>query len=475
MSEIEVIALAILGLAICIANWRSGIFVCLIAGFLLDPIRKIVPGEPVYLTGLVGIFLLVTVASAMARGIRLSFRPIHQWNRAIRLPMRIFFILVIVESGITLFKTRSLVLSTIGLIAYFAPLPAVILGYTFARTEKEVLSFLKLYLVCALLMVSGIYLSLVGYSWKLLTSVGEGLVAFAPTGEQITLLPGFLRAPEVAAWHAATAICVLFTLFLVAKGQKTIKWFAAPIVPFLLMGLIFTGRRKFLVEIALFVCLYLTLLSVFNTSAVKSAAILFAGVALTIAAYSFLLSGDTTSRLLPYYGRAASIQEEGPSRLLGMTVDSFTWVIQQNGVLGAGAGLGSQGAQYFGGGSQVVGQAAEGGFGKVLAELGIPGLVLLCWMGIGLARYCWAIVVSARGRSPLISRLSFALIALVVANGVVFSIAHQAFGDPFILINLGFLTGFMFAVPKMSERAAPVRRREGVLPAQQVLQYSANR
>jgi hypothetical protein len=141
-------------------------------------------------------------------------------------------------------------------------------------------------------------------------------------------------------------------------------------------------------------------------------------------------------------------------------MDSFTYVIQQNGLLGAGAGLGSQGAQHFGGGSDVVGLAAEGGLGKVLAELGVLGVLLLCWLGIGLLRYSWAIVDFARRKDPQASKLAFGLISLVVANGVVFAIAHQAFGDPFILIVLGFMVGFLLAVPRILDRAgAPLREQ----------------
>jgi hypothetical protein len=460
MSEAEVIALAVLGLTICLANWRAGVFVCLISGFLLDPIRKIVPGEPVYLTALVGVFLLATAIKATLRGIRFSFRPIHQWNKALRLPMQLFFALVIVETAITFSKTGSPVLTIIGLIAYLAPLPAVILGYNFARTEQDALKFLKVYAALTVLLLSGIYLSLAGYDWKILTSVGEGLVAFSPTGEQMTLLSGFFRAPEVAAWHAATAICAMVLLFIMIKGQKLIKWGAAMMVPFLLAALVLTGRRKFLVEIGLFGCLYVTSLTIFHTSAIKSALVLASGIVLTFAAYSYVTPEETAGRILPYYGRAMTVHEEGSGRLFGMTMDSFTYVIQQNGLLGAGAGLGSQGAQHFGGGSDVVGLAAEGGLGKVLAELGVLGVLLLCWLGIGLLRYSWAIVDFARRKDPQASKLAFGLISLVVANGVVFAIAHQAFGDPFILIVLGFMVGFLLAVPRILDRAGALLREQ---------------
>ena len=42
---------------------------------------------------------------------------------------------------------------------------------------------------------------------------------------------------------------------------------------------------------------------------------------------------------------------------------------------------------------------------------------------------------------------------MLVANAFVFVTAHQIFGDPFVLSLLGFLIGFVMAVPRM----VPVR------------------
>jgi len=375
--------------------------------------------------------------------------------------MRLFLILVIVESGITLARTGSLVLPAIGLIAYFSPLPAILLGYNYVRTRQDAANFLKLYVVLTLVMISGIYLSLAGYDWKILSQVGEGLYAFAPTGEQLNLLSGFFRAPEVAAWHAATSICALILLFMVIKGQKSIKWVASMMLPFLVVALVFTGRRKFVVEIALFAVLYVSLLTVFQTSAIKSVLVLVAGIFLTVGAYTYLIPPEATDRAAPYYGRTTTVQGEGSSRLMEFTVEAFEYVVAQNGVFGVGAGMGSQGSQYYGGGGTVVGGNAEGGVGKVLAELGVPGFLLLSWLAIGLARYSWSIVAFTRGKDPLISRLAFGLISLAVVNVFVFAAGGQAFGDPFILIVLGFMLGFLFAVPKMLGAGNEARQRLG--------------
>jgi hypothetical protein len=102
-----------------------------------------------------------------------------------------------------------------------------------------------------------------------------------------------------------------------------------------------------------------------------------------------------------------------------------------------------------------VGGAAEGGLGKVLAELGVPGLILLLWMAVAMARYLWSIGTVLRDDDPVLSKLAFGLLAFLVTNGFVYAIAHQVFGDPFILIILGFFLGFVMAMPKMVRRATP--------------------
>jgi hypothetical protein len=40
--------------------------------------------------------------------------------------------------------------------------------------------------------------------------------------------------------------------------------------------------------------------------------------------------------------------------------------------------------------------------------------------------------------------------AFLSANGAVFLTAHQVFGDPFVLIVLGWLAGLLLAVPRVA-------------------------
>ena len=64
-------------------------------------------------------------------------------------------------------------------------------------------------------------------------------------------------------------------------------------------------------------------------------------------------------------------------------------------------------------------------------------------------------------RSARLARLSYGIFALLVANGAVFSVATQVFGDVFVLLVLGLNLGFLLAMPVLAEHeAAGVRRGE---------------
>jgi hypothetical protein len=457
MTELEIVTFLGLAVAVCLLEWRVGFFVCLAMGFLQDPIRKMIPEAPVYFTVLIGVFVAATMAGAYARGVRLNFRPIHQWNPVLKLPLTLFITLVLFSSMVTLASTSSFLLAGIGLLAYLTPLPAILLGYFFSRNEQDIIRVLKVYLVVSSLMTLGVYLSYLGYDWDILRSVGEGLIAYSPSGEQLVLFAGFLRSPEIAAWHAATSICMLILLSLVIKRQIALTSFAGFLILFFVGGLLLTGRRKFLAEIFLFISLYGLLATRFRKGLGKHAFILLFGLAIAFVGYFYFSPDQFKAGFDSYYERGATVQEDGTARVFLMTVDSFQWVIERNGFLGSGAGTGSQGAQHFGGGSELVGLAAEGGFAKVLAELGVPGLLLLIWLLISMGRYLWSIIVHVKEENPVRAKLTYGLVTFLIANVLVYVIAHQVFGDLFVLVILGFFLGFILAIPRMQEGAQATR------------------
>jgi hypothetical protein len=71
----------------------------------------------------------------------------------------------------------------------------------------------------------------------------------------------------------------------------------------------------------------------------------------------------------------------------------------------------------------------------------------MAWISVLVSRHFWRIMKAATEVSPQIARLSYGLVSFIVANAAAFSVATQAFGDVFILLILGWVVGFLFAIP----------------------------
>ena len=103
-------------------------------------------------------------------------------------------------------------------------------------------------------------------------------------------------------------------------------------------------------------------------------------------------TGDESVSYDVYVGRAKTVFEDIPARVVELGIAPVKWAYDSFGFFGAGLGVGTQGTQYFGGGGQ---GAAEGGLGKVTLELGIPGLFAITWLAISILRHLWQIMRAA--------------------------------------------------------------------------------
>jgi hypothetical protein len=458
MTEFAVFTLLFFGILMCLADWRKGIFLCIIIGFLQDPIRKIMPGEPLYITAMIVLFAFATLIGAKMRFRTFNFRMLHEMKGFIRKPLNIFVILVLIQSVMAFLKIRSFTIAGIGMLAYLSPIPILLLGFYFVRNTDDIFRIMKFYISISILMSAGIYLSYLGYDWDILRAVGTELYVYPASGGIIKLHPGFLRSSEVAAWHAGASICFIFVLFVTAKGQSPFKWLSIPLTIYFLLAVILAGRRKIIAELILFISLYGFLLLLFRRGAMKLAIF-----TLTIGLLFAYLGGtyiirDADSDLLKYFERPKGIVEASVERLEMMTIGTMKWAVSSNGFFGSGAGTASQGAQYFGGGSQLVGYSSEGGLGKILAELGVPGLMIFFWLLFAFARYLKWILDETTRRDLLETRLIYGLVSFLIVSAVVFVTAHQVFGDIFVLFVLSLMMGFVFGMQKIytiSEKKSP--------------------
>jgi hypothetical protein len=452
------------------AQWRLALLLCLATALLQDPLRKLTPGQPVLFVVFVGLVFGAACLGAMARGIRFNPNILFKRFPRLSMPLALLLALIMVQAVNSYLRLENLWVPLLGLLTYVLPLFSIIFAYqlVFRQGEFRIDQFMKWYIVCISLALPTIYLEFSGYDWPVLGQVGDKLIMYdQTTGAILTSFTGLFRASEISAWHAMTAAC--FVVLMTSLKRKTFtRLLTGVIVVVLLLGLgTLTGRRKLIIEFGVFVSTYLILFLVLEKR-VGNLAI----VAVTTAAlggYLFLASElrepvrtdyVELANYSSYIDRTQSVFADAPSRFVELGLAPVMWAYDSYGLLGAGLGVGTQGAQHFGGGGE---GAAEGGLGKLALELGIPGLFLMGWVAILVFRHLWRIMRAASRHSLRIGRLSFGLFSFLVANVAGFSVATQAYGDLFILLILSWTLGVLFAVPVLVERE--VRARE--VPARQ--------
>jgi hypothetical protein len=164
-----------------------------------------------------------------------------------------------------------------------------------------------------------------------------------------------------------------------------------------------------------------------------------------------------------YYAYAASIASDAPRRLQEGTFSAVWWTLVQSGALGAGIGSASQGMQHLGGG--VAQGWQESGVSKLVAELGLLGLVCGLLAAVQLVRAG----LRALRLSPADSRdhaLVLGLAGMAVANAASFGVSHQVYGDLLVMTLSAFLVGVLLSAPRWclppARPGAPPGARHGL-------------
>jgi hypothetical protein len=448
MIQTLTIILVFLGVGLALQRWRWGVFVFVVAGFLQDPIRKLFPNQPPYFVLFAALFFFVTYISLFARGIPLRLSSISARDGALRTAWQTFMLLAALQCAHTLVGYGNLALFGLGLAAYFAPVAAALLGQRFPRNERDMTRFLTFYVVLAVPFSLTVYLShWFGSSWDILkdvgTFVGQQMVMYE-AGVVLPSNPGVFRVGEIAAWHAATA-CVLLTVVATLRPSTLFRALVGVVIILLVGAIVLTGRRKALVLLTMFFGVYWFLLAYYWRGAMKVAVV---ALTLGIAATAVLVYMPEAFQSA-YWERSATVFGEISERAM-TALGLLQSAIRKFGFLGAGAGVSAQGSQYFGGGSALVSGSAEAGIGKLVVELGVPGLLVISWLGLMLARHFHRVFRRVSRRYRSLNVLMAGLSAFLVANAATFAVAAQIYGDVFIFLLLGLVLGFLFATERMA-------------------------
>lgn len=480
------IAFLLLFLAALLAfvNWRQGLALCAMTAILQDPLRKLTPGEPVYFVVLVGVVFAAAWLGALMARVPLMPRSINGWRQHVGTPFTLFVILALAQAVHSFARFGNPMMTALGLLFYFSPFPAMVFGYQFAvrRGVAGISRWMWLYVLVASLSLSGVYLEYSGIDWRTLGEVGVGLAIY-DVNTVLKAYSGFYRSSEIAAWHAATIACFLLMLLL-GRRISIPRLIPAGILVLFLVGVgMLTGRRKMLVEVAIFISVYFMLIAWFQRGAWKLAvlaafAALFSYVGVIgmvdpdVGERSFSSHGlrvDPRDTYRAYTLRGRSVIADIPDRFAGLGLQPVSWAVNSFGVFGAGLGTGSQGLQNFSGSNLPSRGAAEGGLGKLTMELGVPGLFVVGWLFVAFTRFIWRSLAFLSKTSPHHARLGYGLVAFLTANVAAFSVATQAYGDLFILLCLGWALGMLLALPVLVQQqklgAEPARQAWAPRPA----------
>jgi hypothetical protein len=439
---------------VALVDWRRGFILACVVGVLQDPVRKLVPGQPVFLTfSIVGVYLLIIFA--VQRKMQRSLRDFSRRFPAVwgAFGVLLLFLFIGAVNGIMTFGLEYWKAPLLSLFVYLAPLPAVLIGYIYLDNEERLYRFFRFYAVLTSVALIGSVLEYYRVNSPALGMVHQvgDYIRYLP-GIQIRMLSGFYRAPDIMAWHAATLTSISLGLLLRA-GITVRAWPWMLGIGWGFYNCMISGRRKAVYYVVAFVLVFLFR----YVKRLKAAEIGAFVIALGVGAFVIhhIASNEESS---VYTTAAVTSSDELGGRLEGGVIET----IRQAGIMGAGLGVATQGVQH------VLGTEAgvswqEGGLGKLAVELGVPGLMaaaLLVFLVIqsllrisGLPDQQW---------SAQVGRIT--LFALILANIASFMASAQTYSDPVVTILSCFFVGCLFATVTLDERAVaaemqqPVRR-----------------
>ncbi|MCS5698240.1 hypothetical protein NZK32_04185 [Cyanobium sp. FGCU-52] len=445
---------AILLINLLDGDWRTGLIVTLMIGFLQDPLRKIIPNQPSQLNGLVLIgFVLCTVVLIERKGkfdLRTMFWTVSQMDDWVS----IYFTLIALQAVNSFGRFSDPVLTGIGIAFYVAPALGMWVGFQVGMNTALLRRFLNVYLIGSAIFAISVFLSFRGFVHPLLKEVGEGLLITFRHGFSAQGASGLWRTSEIASWHLAAASCIAATVGAASRKPGTQTGLLLLSMGFALLTIL-TGRRKALVLVLTFAAIFLLLLFRRSDAAFKDRLVsnLLGTTGVAYVLFTLVIVGALGGNFGEFLNRTFTTSDDLGERVSGQGLGAILRAIEVSQFFGFGVGAGAQAGNVqvtANRGITSLGFVSEGGGGRVIVELGIPGLIvilILLWFfalvfyrNFGLLRYL-----------PYeTSVLVLGLACFGIANIPSFITAGQLYGDPFVLIMMSICLGSFLAVPVLA-------------------------
>jgi hypothetical protein len=447
-------------------NWRAGILVFLTWMLFEDLVRK-------YMGNNMAIYF---VKDALAAACCLSFYNARGRERRLSpepgfvLPFFLFFFWVVLEALNP--NSPSVWYGLMGLALYFAFVPLFFLGYALLRNEADLRRFLLLNLIIAGL-IAGLGAAQ-GISGKTLLSPANlapdirelgTLGRTAPITHEKFIRPTsvFVSDGRFAAFMSLAWLLGFGTAAFLFIRRLPGKAWVLLIMGIVMVAILLSGSRSTLIQLFISVCAvglgYLPEIRVrireggrLVTSIAAIAVLALCSVVILVVAYPEALNARLAfyDQTLSPTSSASELNYRAWEYPTNEFLKAFT---RPNWLLGNGTGTCSLGGQYVTRilGASSVGLGVESGYGNLMLELGVPGLLLwVFWTG-ALMLSEWRLLRRLRGTALypvalVIVWFSFVLLFPGMASGLT---GYQNF-----VINAYFwiLLGILFSLPAISGR-----------------------
>jgi hypothetical protein len=425
---------------IAFANWRIGVVLWMIVAVLQDPIRKVTPGTPVYLTVA---FLPVYVATFAS--LLLSQNVLKSFAKEFSALSGLFRLLVVMLIASAMYgyavTHKSMMASLIGIGSYAGGIPAIYCGYALLKKDYRILDLLMIGFVgLTAIMLIGVPLEYAGFKFS-----RPWLGTIAMTGKNyrwfnsydyVQMISGFHRSPEIMGWHAMAMVICSFYLYL-RRPSYAVIWTA--LATWGAYGIFLSGRRKMLLMLFVFVGTFLVFSTLRNRKRILKAVVL----TLLVLIPGILFGVDDL-----YQMTLSSGLDTAGSKTAEKVMQGPLWLMGIVGPFGFGVGSLAQGSQHFVQLSNI--PLVEGGMEKVMVEVGILGLLLVLFIALQMMILGRQSLKIGQRFLPQAVGPAFCF-SYVAANFSAFLIAFQFLGDPFIGTFLGLFIGMLLSTGRLAQ------------------------
>jgi hypothetical protein len=449
-----IVAIAVI--ALCLWRWDFGLYSIVVWDVIRDPVRKLLPGEILPVSGLGGVLWLSVLAGYfISKRSASKSLAVFQLPRTLIWNFRLLGLYLVLGTAVGSVRFVPLNVLLLGMASALAPVPGFFVGRALASSGPLVYRLLALSCLLNSVAISSAFLDLAGMRTSILGGIQMEWYRMRE-GYSIPLPSGIFRSPDVLGVHVAHAFafaCILSGItqlrLLRRLWQLLLIW--AGVV------LVFAARRKMVGFCGVFLCSYIALHCAICRT--RRSTLVISGWQSWL-----LIIGPlgVASALVVYFGFeqlvfAATTLTELPQRASVSITASLT-TIEQSGFWGQGLGFVTQGRSHVD--SSVTTGWQEDGLSRFVMEAGVLGGILaissLLVFFVGtlakLKQHCTPQHFEDAPHWRVLNKGFFSLLLANVACGMI-SHLHIS-GDPVSLGFVGLFAGCLWPLTSTDDRSA---------------------